>query len=166
MAKQVLIVNISGLPRLQAALRELSETFGTAAGQRAAEQALMAIARPIVQDARRLAPRRTGKLRRSIRARPLRVRAGRRYVRVGGAVNIRAAARHAHLVEFGTGPRRQRGGRYTGAMPARPFMRPAWERHRNRLMADLAPRVWEHVAKTARRYRARHVARVTIGASI
>jgi HK97 gp10 family phage protein len=32
---------------------------------------------------------------------------------------------HAHLVEFGTGPRRQKNGRFTGQMPAQPFMRPA-----------------------------------------
>lgn len=35
-------------------------------------------------------------------------------------------ARHGHLVEFGTGPRQKKDGSSTGAMPAQPFLLPAW----------------------------------------
>ena len=40
---------------------------------------------------------------------------------------IKRYAPLAHLIEFGTAPRYQKKGRYTGVMPARPFMRPALE---------------------------------------
>lgn len=34
--------------------------------------------------------------------------------------------RHGHLIEFGTGPRyHEKSGKYVGATPAQPFMRPA-----------------------------------------
>ncbi|HHW34337.1 MAG TPA: HK97 gp10 family phage protein [Paracoccus solventivorans] len=37
-----------------------------------------------------------------------------------------ATAPHSHLVEHGTGPRQHKDGGSTGAMPAQPFLLPAW----------------------------------------
>lgn len=45
---------------------------------------------------------------------------------------------HAHLIEFGTGPRRQTStGRYTGVMPAQPMLQPAWDSNRGEMLAIL-----------------------------
>ncbi len=38
---------------------------------------------------------------------------------------VKSTAPHDHLVEFGTKPRRTKKGKYTGAMSANPFFRPA-----------------------------------------
>ena len=42
-------------------------------------------------------------------------------------------ARHAHLVEGGTGERRHKDGTPTGSMPAKPFFNPAFRLNRERL---------------------------------
>lgn len=42
-------------------------------------------------------------------------------------------ARHGHLVEFGTGPRQHKDGGSTGAMPAQPFLMPAWRLSKTRV---------------------------------
>ncbi len=42
-------------------------------------------------------------------------------------------ARHGHLVEFGTGERFHKDGTPTGAMPAAPFLLPAWRLNRARV---------------------------------
>lgn len=86
--------------------------------------------------ARQLAPVKTGALRKGIRASR---RVQRRYGQVTATVKTHAP--HSHLVEYGTAPRYQEDGRYTGHINARPFMRPAWESTRRgaveRIMAEL-----------------------------
>lgn len=60
----------------------------------------------------------------------------------------------AHLEEFGTGPRFHKSGKFTGAMPARPFMRPAWDSTKAevlaRLGADLAREIEKAVGRKAK----------------
>lgn len=46
-------------------------------------------------------------------------------------------ARHAHLVEGGTGERQHKDGTSTGKMPAKPFFNPAWRLNRARLQARI-----------------------------
>lgn len=118
---------------------------------------------PAVEGARALAPRRTGKLARSIRVR-IRKRAGLDVSIVGGP--------YAHLVEYGhrivrgghaprvgrslravggvlTGPR---GGRYTGQVDgfvaAHPFARPAFEAAAPEVERDVAASIEADLAKT------------------
>lgn len=80
-------------------------------------------ARPVATEIRNRAPKGpTGNLRKSIQYGRLRKRLGRdiaAYVRV----NYRTAP-HAHLVEFGSGPRSTKSGKSTGVSPPRPFFRP------------------------------------------
>lgn len=95
--------------------------------------ALRKAARPIANEARATAPvGPTGNLRRSFRVRAIRARILRRRGKAAGvSITNRntASAPHAHLVEKGTGPRYTKSGRYTGIMPANPFM----ERAANKL---------------------------------
>lgn len=66
-----------------------------------------------------------------------------------GATSI---APHAHLIEWGTGPRRQKTtGRYTGSMPPDPFMQPAWDRYRKGIFKGLGERLWDEISKTIAR---------------
>lgn len=63
-------------------------------------------------------------------------------------------APHAHLYEFGTGPRVQSTtGRSTGAMPARPFLRPAWDVGTTVMLATLRREVWNEIEKSLERAR-------------
>ena len=55
------------------------------------------------------------------------------------SVTVGAAAPHAHLVEFGTKPRRQKTtGKSTGVMPANPFIRPAFDEGVQSAIVDIA----------------------------
>lgn len=61
-------------------------------------------------------------------------------------------SRHAHLVEFGTGPRYTKSGAYRGMMPAQPFMRPAWDSQGGRKALDrLGVILGQEIEATARR---------------
>ena len=61
-------------------------------------------------------------------------------------------APHAHLLEFGTGPRFQDDGRFTGAIdPPRPFMRPAWDLHSGDMLEVLGRELWAEIEKTVAR---------------
>jgi len=69
----------------------------------------------------------------------------------------------AHLVEFGTGPRYQKNGKYVGEMPAQPFLRPAFdaeagptiERLKPILMTEIEKAVQRRAARAARQVRPR-----------
>lgn len=171
MPAKVLDVSQLGFTECARALKELSETFGTSAGERAVTGALIAISRPVVNTARDLAPNDT--VRKGINARQVRVRVGGHtrgraiYQKVAFAVRVAATGQLAHLFEFGTAPRYQQkgtnAGHYTGRMRAQPFMRPAWTAHRYHLTRDFAPLIFRHIQATARRLRARGLARASLG---
>lgn len=60
------------------------------------------------------------------------------------------------LIEWGTGPRYTKAGSYRGMGPAIPFMRPAWEANKTKVLDDFAKALWEDIRKTAERARRRH----------
>lgn len=70
---------------------------------------------------------------------------------IGGKGGKGSAARHAHLVEFGTKERTQRGGRRTGAMPRRPFMRPAWDALHGMVFQNLVKSIADELQAYAKR---------------
>jgi HK97 gp10 family phage protein len=101
-------LRITGAKELEASLR----SFGSSFASRLGNKALKAGAQPIVEEAKRLVPVRTGALRDSITAVVSRDHEqAQRKVKVGFKY---PAARRAHFTEFGT--------RY---QPAQPFLRPA-----------------------------------------
>jgi hypothetical protein len=57
----------------------------------------------------------------------------------------------AHLVEFGTGPRFQKSGRYVGAVSPTPMLQPAWDANKHQLLEGLGKRLWEEIEKTMAR---------------
>lgn len=64
---------------------------------------------------------------------------------------VGSGAPHAHLVEFGTAPRFQKNGRYTGIMPPDPFLRPAWDANRDEVLARLAETIREQIKAALKR---------------
>lgn len=70
---------------------------------------------------------------------------------VGPVESDGSHAPHAHLIEFGTGPRRHASGKYVGAVMADPFMRPAWDANRERMLQILRKEVWAEIEKAVER---------------
>lgn len=71
-------------------------------------------------------------------------------------VLIGSTSPHAHLVEFGTGPRHhEKTGKFTGVMPAHPFIRPAFDETKGQVIAafksELAMEIQRTDARLARR---------------
>jgi HK97 gp10 family phage protein len=110
---------MTGGKELEEALKEL----GNQIAGRLGNNAVRAGARVIAAEARARAPVATGALRKSIK-----VVGDAEERRLGGTTRtayVVARAPHAHLVEKGTLPRRQASGRYTGAAPAKAYLRPS-----------------------------------------
>lgn len=89
------------------------------------------------------------------------------YREQGGAVvdlvlgpDLADGGSHAHLVEFGTGPRYQDDGSFVGEMPAQPFLRPAFDAEAGPTIERLKPILAAEIDKAAQR-RAARAARAT-----
>lgn len=149
-------VRVEGLAELEREMEALSQRMGRAALRRAMKKA----AEPLVEAARAAAPRDRGGLAASVgmggRLNRNQARQHRKAFAddrasielfVGASYAKGRGGRHAHLVEFGTGNRFQRNGRFVGRMPARPWLRPAWDANRDRLLADLRRHLWEEVRR-------------------
>lgn len=150
-----LMLEIVGAQELEAALNALGQDRLIKATNR---RALLAAAKPAVATARRLAPKDTGRMADKV---DVSSTLSRRQRRGGGYrsnpnvahVFIGAAPRGpAVLDEFGTGPRyHKRTRKFVGATPAQPFMRPAWEQHKNQILDDYADELWIQIEKSAKR---------------
>lgn len=154
MAKRYFNFDLLGDGQLEKALLQLPK----AASKQVLRNSLKAAALPVAVEAARRAPRGqeggphladsiTVSTKLTRRQRTSRVKAGAVEVFVG------PRARHAHLVEFGTGPRYHKSGKYVGQMPAQPFMRPAWDSRRRLALEILKRQIWKEIAKTAKRLR-------------
>lgn len=110
--------------------------------------ALMAGGRVLAAGINERAPKgKTGKLSRS--AMPKRgkvagkVEVGFRTPRSGGHSPV------AHLIEFGTGPRKHKSGKFVGAVPAQPFIRPAIDQDGSKVIAAIGKSMGAGVAREA-----------------
>lgn len=66
------------------------------------------------------------------------------------------AGAHGHLVEFGSGPRyHKKTGKYVGIMPAKPFMRPAWDGASAEVLRIMREEIWTVLRSAVRRLRKR-----------
>jgi HK97 gp10 family phage protein len=70
-------------------------------------------------------------------------------------VFVGSTAPHAHLVEFGTAPRYQENGKYTGQMPANPFFRHAWDATKHEALQIFIKEMETELLKAVQRLRAR-----------
>lgn len=104
----------------------------------------------VQRRAQEIAPRgKTGNLRKEIRVSVS--------TRRGVRARIISSAPHSHLVEYGTKPRyrkrafwggrylRKREQRYTGVMPANPYMRPAFDQVADQVMRQIERDIWDMV---------------------
>lgn len=159
----LLSMHMAGAQGLADALRELGEARDV---RKVLKTALMEESRPIVKEARRLAPRGESgmtaeKIDVSTTLSRRQSRGARPRNRADGSeveVYIGAGARGpAVLIEFGTAPRYHKNGKFVGATPARPFLRPAWEGGKNRLLDRIALRIWYEIDRMAALIRKRQI---------
>ena len=153
MARQM--VRIEGLRELEKALAELPK----ATGKNVLRRTLRKAAEPMVAAAQSKAPVDSGGLRDSIQ---IATRLSRRQARLHrkmfkddrASVEIFAgvsALPHAHLLEFGTGPRYHKSGKYVGQVAPHPFMRPAWDAHKRPMLDAISKELGEEIMKAAQR---------------
>lgn len=151
MAGPVAKMELKGARELEEALRALPNRIGKAAVRRGIIRLLQAVA----DDAQGRVPVRTGRLKEKIAVRPQVSRRQRRgRAKEKGLIEAFVGAtpsRIAHLVEFGTAPRRHRSGKSVGAMRAQPFLRPAWDSQSGQLLDALGQVFWEEIERAAAR---------------
>lgn len=134
---------IVGVKELERALAQLPKSVSKGV----LRSALKTAGQPVVAAAKANCPRDRGDLAESITIRSTLSRRQRRRRRV----RQRFAAEmfigpswpqgaHGHLVEFGT-----------SKMPARPFLRPAWDANKRRALDTIGKEIWRAIAKAARR---------------
>lgn len=141
-------------------LAALFDQLPRAVGKQVLTRALAKAGLPVAIAARAMAARSSGPgphLADGIAIGTQLTRTQRRQAPPAGGVTVFVGARtpNAHLVEFGTGPRFTRSGRYAGRMPAKPFLRPAWDTNKGRVLEILKAELWAELLKAARRLRKR-----------
>ncbi len=148
---------IVGARDLERSLRELGTDRLIKATMK---RALLDVAKPIAADASARAPRgeETGKphMADKIAASPTlsrRQRRGKAAAKPTEAnVYIGAGPRGPGVLdEFGTDERHHKSGKSTGAAPAQPFLRPAWEAGKHQALADFGDALGIQIEKSARR---------------
>lgn len=140
MANAFVRVEVTGFKELEHALAELPK----AVAKSVLRTALKKAGQPVVDAAQSLAPRDTGKLAESIEIKTSLSRRQRRRRQKAGDVEQfigpSTKAPHGHLVEFGT-----------VKMAPRPFLRPAWDANKDRVLELFAKEMWTAIEKAARR---------------
>lgn len=149
-------VQVTGLRELERTLRMVGEKMR----KKILRKAMRKGALPIAKAARARAPRdrkHEGKIAKDLRGialhRSIAVRSARK--RRGGqedlSVRVTATVPHAHLVEYGTGPRYHADGKYVGQAPAQPFMRPAFEETKGQAQAIVAREIAAGIEREVRK---------------
>ena len=68
-----------------------------------------------------------------------------------GAPGGRQGTPEAHLIEFGTGPRYHKSGKYVGQVSPTPMLQPAWDANKRQILDGLGKRLWDEIEKTMAR---------------
>ena len=145
-------VTVTGLKELERELKKVDAKLR----RKILRKAMRKGAAPIAKAARAKAPRdrkHKGRKAKELRGislhRSIVVRSARK--RRGSdedvSVRVTATVTHAHLVEFGTGPRYHEDGKYVGQSPAQPFMRPAFDANQAQAQAIMATTIAAELEK-------------------
>lgn len=128
-----------GAKELENALKQFPKSVAKAA----LRQTLKKAAKPILSSARANAPRRTGKLAKSIVISTRLKRTQRKRYETGVSLFVGSTSSRAHWFEFGFYP----GG---GAkFVKRPFLRPAWDANKARVKEIFEKEIWKVMEKKA-----------------
>ncbi len=143
---------VEGLDEVQAALRQLPN----ATAKNVVRRVLKNRAQPIADAAKALAPMRFGELRDSITVSTKLTRSQRRQRKKVDRNDIEIyvgpdSRPQAHMLEFGTGPRRHKSGKEVGQITPTPFMRPAWDGEKMKAFEGMKDDLWAEIRKAVAR---------------
>lgn len=144
--------DLQGVEELDKAFRSLPD----AVGKSVLIGALREAAVPVRDDAKSFAPHDDGDLIDSIQISTRLTNSQKPAFRAGrfsGTVFVGPShpkGSHGVLVEFGTGPRYNKAGKYLGVMPPQPFMRTAWDQNQDRILKILREIIWSKLKGAAR----------------
>lgn len=144
-------MTVTGLKELEASLRELGPRLAKSTMKRA----LLDAAAPMVSAMQSAAP--SNRLRVRIVASgslSKRQRSASRVRRIPTEVTVYVGSsplRHAHLVEFGSGPRYNKAGAYRGTMPASPYVRPGFDASNREVLDRFGVAMGREVERAAMR---------------
>lgn len=141
---------LQGVKELDRMLHDLPRAMGKTVLRNALKKA----AQPVEDAAILGVPRDTGNLQEHINISTT-IKRSQGASRTPGQVDVYvgSSSPHAHLVEFGTGPRYTTGGGFKGQMPANPFLRKAFEATKERALKILIDELREQLMKAVRRLR-------------
>lgn len=151
-------IKVEGLKELDRALQDMAKSTAKRTVRRAMAKSL----EPVAAAARANAPRSKGggkhvadsiavstKL---VKAQAKEARGSAKESRHLMLMYVGPKEPHAHLVEFGTGPRHHKSsGKFVGSMPPSPFMRPAWDANKQGVLDSLAGDLRAEIEKTLAR---------------
>lgn len=144
-------MKLHGAKELEAALRALPDRLTKGV----VERVLVKVGAPIADAYRANVRVRSGRLQAGIGISTRlskRQRKGRAKSKTLSEAFVGAGpSRHAHLEEFGTGPRYTESGRYTGQMPPGGSLRAAWEGGKEKALDEIGELLWQEIEKTAKR---------------
>lgn len=171
--KGLMKMEIDGAADLEAALRALGNSNSI---RRAISRALLVAAEPAAKQARAMAPRKSGEMAEGVDVSTTLSRRQRRgrgghaapRGRYGTTAEVFIGAHPmgpAVLMEFGTAERHWKTGKSTGAAPAKPFMRPAWEAHKYKILEDFKKLLWAAIEEEAARLARKQAALIRKGKS-
>jgi len=137
----VVKARVLGLKELDNALAKLPKS----AGKGALRKALKKAGQPIFDAAKMKVPVDTGALKESLEISTKLSRRQKRGRRKQGAVELfigagRPKGSHAHLVEFGT-----------SRSSPRPFLRPAWDENKGKILRIFGKELWLQIEKAAKK---------------
>ena len=140
-------LNIEGFKELERQLAELKTGTATGVARRAMKKALA----PVAEAANAFWPGADEPFKVSSRVsrRHAQRRTGRNVLDMYvGAQGGPDGAPEAHLVEWGTGPRYHKKGKYVGAVAPNAILQPAWDSHQDAVLAELSRILGEEIQKT------------------
>lgn len=145
-------MQVEGLKEIDKALGDLPKATAKAVLRRI----LTKRGQPIAESMRSNAPVHDGSYKASIKVSTKLSKRQRALARKEGLddvnVYVGAGEPQSHLIEHGTKPRKhKKTGKSTGSMPARPHIRPAWDKHKGALLDDIGKDIWAEIDATAKR---------------
>jgi len=126
-------VRIEGVGDVEKQLQDLMKKLGADKVEPVLLNAAKDLAKEMKSNLARVTDEKTGNLKKAIGAKKLKryldnpaAGAGIKYGYKGG--------NHAHLIEYGTAERFHKSGKSVGAIQPRPFVRPAWDTNKDRII--------------------------------
>lgn len=145
---QTLDIQVEGLDQIEKNLEELDQNIRRKVVRSATRRTGRPLVRMMRRNIRANDTEDSGALYKSIRVWAPRSSKSKSLVYVGP--NPRQAP-HAHLVEFGSGPRYTSDGQYRGEMPPAPYARPAWDEYKSQVIAEMINNLNEMTVREIRK---------------